>query len=108
MSREPGYRPETGAEIPRGDGKPAWPERHSGYFHCFEPWHAGMRAEAMEPEMKHCLKLGLASLALINGAYADEAPTYQLNDVVVTATRTPQPLQNLLGDVTVISAEQIK
>lgn len=58
--------------------------------------------------MKYPFKLGLISLALINGAYADETPTYQLNDVVVTATRTPQPLQNLLGDVTVISAEQIK
>ena len=58
--------------------------------------------------MKHSLKLGLASLALVNGAFADEPPTYQLNDVVVTATRTPRPLRSLLGDVTVISAEQIK
>jgi vitamin B12 transporter len=67
-----------------------------------------MRAATWNPKMKHSLKLGLASLALINGAFADETPTYQLNDVVVTATRTPQPLRSLLGDATVISAEQIK
>ncbi len=58
--------------------------------------------------MKHSLKLGLASLALVHGAYAAELPTYQLGDVVVTATRTPQALRTPLGDVTVISAEQIK
>lgn len=58
--------------------------------------------------MKHSLKLGLTGLALVHGACADELPVYQLNDVVVTATRTPQSLGSLLGDVTVISAEQIE
>lgn len=58
--------------------------------------------------MKHTLKLGLASLALINGASAEELPAYQLNDIVVTASRTPQPIQNLVADVSVISSGEIR
>ena len=58
--------------------------------------------------MKPNFKLGLASLALISGAGADPLPAYQLDDVVVTATRTPQPIRNLVADVSVISAEDIR
>lgn len=58
--------------------------------------------------MNHTLKLGLTSLALINSAFAEELPLYQLNDVVVTATRSPQPIQNLVADVSVISAADIR
>ena len=54
--------------------------------------------------MKRNLKLGLASLALINGAGADQLPVYQLDDIVVTATRAPQPIQNLVADISVNSA----
>ncbi|PWB58533.1 MAG: TonB-dependent receptor [Nitrosomonadales bacterium] len=62
----------------------------------------------METAMKHTLKLGLTSLALINSAFAEELPLYQLNDVVVTATRSPQPIQNLVADVSVITAADIR
>jgi vitamin B12 transporter len=62
----------------------------------------------METAMNHTLKLGLASLALINHAFAEELPVYQLNDIVVTATRAPQPIQNLVADVSVIPAENIR
>lgn len=58
--------------------------------------------------MNHTLKLGLTSLALINSAFAAELPLYQLNEVVVTATRSPQPIQNLVADVSVISAADIR
>lgn len=58
--------------------------------------------------MKQNIKLGLASLALINGAGADQLPVYQLDDIVVTATRTPQPIQNLVADMSVISAADIR
>lgn len=58
--------------------------------------------------MKRNIKLGLASLALINGAGADQLPVYQLDDIVVTATRAPQPIQNLVADMSVISAADIR
>lgn len=57
---------------------------------------------------KHFLEIGLTSLALINGAFADDLSTYRLDDVVVTATRTPQSLRASLGDVSVIAEEQIR
>ncbi|MDD5403520.1 MAG: TonB-dependent receptor [Sulfuricella sp.] len=58
--------------------------------------------------MKRNIKLGLVSLALVNGAGADQLPVYPLNDIVVTATRTPQPIQNMVADMSVISAEDIR
>lgn len=58
--------------------------------------------------MKRNIQLGLASLALINGAGADQLPAYQLDDIVVTATRAPQPIQNLVADVSVVSAADIR
>lgn len=58
--------------------------------------------------MKRNIKLGLASLALVNGAGADQLPLYQLDDIVVTATRTPQPVKNLTADMSVISAAEIR
>jgi len=39
--------------------------------------------------------------------FAEELPVYQLDDVVVTATRTPQPSNRVLSDMTVIGAEEI-
>lgn len=60
------------------------------------------------PEMKHNLKLGLASLALVNAALAEELPVYPLNDIVVTATRAPQPIQNLVADMSVVTAADIR
>ncbi|MDP2784991.1 MAG: TonB-dependent receptor [Sulfurimicrobium sp.] len=58
--------------------------------------------------MKRNIKLGLASLALVNGVGADQLPVYQLDDIVVTATRAPQPIQNLVADMSVISAADIR
>lgn len=58
--------------------------------------------------MKHNLKLGLASLALVNAALAEELPVYPLNDIVVTATRAPQPIHNLVADMSVVTAADIR
>lgn len=58
--------------------------------------------------MNHTLKLGLTSLALINSAFAEELPLYQLDDMVVTATRSPQPIGNLVADVSIIPAADIR
>lgn len=58
--------------------------------------------------MKSPFKLSLISLAILApAASAEEIPAYRLDDVVVTATRTPQTLRASLGDVTVMTAEQI-
>lgn len=58
--------------------------------------------------MNHTFKLGLTSLALINSAFAEELPLYQLDDMVVTATRSPQPIGNLVADVSIIPAADIR
>lgn len=59
--------------------------------------------------MKSPFKLSLISLAILAPtASAEEIPAYRLDDVVVTATRTPQSLRASLGDVTVMTAEQIR
>lgn len=55
---------------------------------------------------KHLIAAAIGGLA--SHAYADQPAQYQLDDVVVTATRTPQSLRAALGDVTVVTAEQIR
>ncbi|PIY97442.1 MAG: TonB-dependent receptor, partial [Hydrogenophilales bacterium CG_4_10_14_0_8_um_filter_62_70] len=55
---------------------------------------------------KHLIAAAIGGLA--SHAYADPAVQYQLDDIVVTAARTPQPLRTALGDVTVVTAEQIR
>jgi len=45
-------------------------------------------------------------LAFVTSSYSAE--NTELNDVVVTATRTPQPRESVIADVTVIEAEEIK
>ncbi|MHB9118130.1 MAG: TonB-dependent receptor domain-containing protein, partial [Burkholderiales bacterium] len=57
--------------------------------------------------MKNSFKLGLASLAVFNCAYAGDLPTFRLSDVVVTASRTPQTIGSSLADISVISSEDI-
>lgn len=58
--------------------------------------------------MNHTLKLGLTSLALINSAFAAESPLYQLNEVVVTATRTARTADETLASATVITRRDIE
>ncbi|MBZ0090637.1 MAG: TonB-dependent receptor plug domain-containing protein, partial [Sulfuricellaceae bacterium] len=57
--------------------------------------------------MKKSIKLGLASLAVFNCAHAGDLPVYRLNDVVVTASRTPQTIGSTLADISVIGPEDI-
>ena len=57
--------------------------------------------------MKHPFKLGLLSLAIAQAAFAEDIPTYIGDEIVVTATRTPQPAKSLLSDITVIPREEI-
>lgn len=59
---------------------------------------------------KYTLKFILVFMALahIQLVLADNFPAYRLDDVVVTATRAPQSLDAVLGDVSVITAEQIR
>jgi len=56
---------------------------------------------------KIVLGLGLLQVALCNTAALAQDTTRQLNDVVVTATRSPKKLADIGRVVTVISAEQI-
>lgn len=60
-----------------------------------------------EIPMKFAVHLSLLSLGISHAALADSLPLYQGDDVVVTATRSPQYLKNVLSDVTVITRDQI-
>ncbi len=59
--------------------------------------------------MKYTLKFSFTTLSicLVGPLLANEIPAYQGEEIVVTATRTPQPASALLNDVTVITREQI-
>lgn len=56
--------------------------------------------------MKKIMIAGAVSLAFAPSAFA-ESPI-ALDDIVVTATRTPQPRESVVADVTVIDAETIQ
>jgi len=56
--------------------------------------------------MKKRLTLSLIGLSLATPTYA--ADHINLDDVVVTASRTPQPLQSVIADVTVINRDEIE
>jgi vitamin B12 transporter len=58
--------------------------------------------------MKRNIKLGLVSLALVNGAGADQLPVYPLDDIVVTATRTARSADETLASATVITRSDIE
>ncbi|MDP2878136.1 MAG: TonB-dependent receptor [Sulfuricella sp.] len=59
--------------------------------------------------MKSSFKLSLISLAILApAASAEEIPLYHGDEIVVTASRIPQPIQNLVADMSVISAEGIR
>lgn len=51
--------------------------------------------------------LSAIALAIASTAQADPA-SYALDDIVVTATRTPIPAKEVIGDITVISQAQIR
>lgn len=51
--------------------------------------------------------IALATSTLSLSAHA-AADTYALDDIVVTATRTPLPAKQVIGDITVITPEQIR
>ncbi|MEW5943827.1 MAG: TonB-dependent receptor [Pseudomonadota bacterium] len=60
--------------------------------------------------MKSPFKLSLIALAILAPAAqaaTEEIPLYRGEEIVVTATRTPQPVSALLGDISVITAEEI-
>ena len=59
---------------------------------------------ARRPVALTSLALAMAAAFSHTGAYADEAPA---DTVVVTATRTPQPLADIISDTVTIKAEQI-
>jgi len=52
-------------------------------------------------------QLGALALALTQTAFAEEAPLYRANEIVVTAARIPQTVDDALLDVTVIGADEI-
>ncbi|EUJ09411.1 outer membrane cobalamin receptor protein [Methylophilaceae bacterium 11] len=56
--------------------------------------------------MNKTIIASLIGLAFSNTAFSAE--NIQLNDVVVTATRVPQPREAVIADVTVIDSEQIQ
>lgn len=68
----------------------------------------GVACQTMENGMKTPFKLGLIPLAVLaSAASAEEIPLYRGEEIVVTATRTPQPASALLNDVTVIGRDEI-
>lgn len=60
--------------------------------------------------MRHLLsaRMGLAGLVLVSSLCAPPLPARDLEEVVVTATRTPQPEDDTLAAVTVITRSQIE
>lgn len=56
--------------------------------------------------MKKAILKGLIGLSLSELAYAADNAT--LDEVIVTATRTPQQQESVIADVSVINAEEIK
>jgi len=68
---------------------------------------AGTHAEP-EFKVKPSYRLTLAALMLAQPAFADNLPLYQGQDVVVTATRTPEPVADTLSDITVINSREIR
>ena len=65
-------------------------------MHCFQELH-----------VKNLNKLGLLVLIFGNAVYADNRLSVVTEDVVVTATRTPQKASESLQPVTVITADEI-
>ena len=59
---------------------------------------------ARRPAALTSLALAMAAALSHTGARADEAPA---DTVVVTATRTPQPLADIISDTVTIKPEQI-
>lgn len=58
--------------------------------------------------MNTFFKLSTLSIALTTTAYAAETiPTYTGDEIVVTATRTPTPATQVIGDISVITREEI-
>lgn len=54
-------------------------------------------------------RFALSAIALVLSSAAQAAsPTYALDDIVVTATRTQLPEREVIGDITVITPEQIR
>lgn len=106
---EPGDRPGTDTEMPRGDGTKWLRCAILAVFPLFSPRYAGLHAKTMEKMMKSPFKLSLISLAILApAASAEEIPLYLGDEIVVTATRISQPIQNLVADISVISAEDIR
>jgi vitamin B12 transporter len=56
--------------------------------------------------MKKSMIAGVAALVFLPTAFAETS--LNLDDVVVTATRTPQPREEVVADVSVIEADQIQ
>jgi vitamin B12 transporter len=105
---EPGDRPGTDTEMPRGDGTKWLGCAIFAVFPLFPPRYAGLHAKTMEKIMKSPFKLGLVSLAVLaSAAFAEEIPLYYGAEIIVTASRTPQPASALLNDVTVIGRDEI-
>lgn len=59
-----------------------------------------------ELKMKKTIIVTLLGVAFTPVTFADQA--VNVDDVVVTATRTPQPRENVIADVTVIDQEEIQ
>ncbi|MDP2829394.1 MAG: TonB-dependent receptor [Sulfuricellaceae bacterium] len=66
----------------------------------------------MKPSIKSAIqpifKLGLVVLALPHGAYAEAIHPNQLDEIVVTASRSPQAIKDVIPDISVITQEDIR
>ena len=57
--------------------------------------------------MKKIILAGALACA-VAPAFAESTPTYDLSTLVVTATRTPTPVRELLNDISVLTQEDIQ
>ena len=57
-------------------------------------------------QLKQSLIAGAVACAF-NPAFAEDIQTFDMGEIVVTATRTPTPVRELLNDISVIRAEEI-
>ncbi|MEE9332228.1 MAG: TonB-dependent receptor [Methylophilaceae bacterium] len=100
--------------MPRGDGNEKLQRRYFKHaffvdyppsvFPSFNNPHAGSHV-IRENIMKKTLLTSLLALAFTPSSFSAE--NIKLTDIVVTATRTPQPRESVIADVTVINQEEI-
>jgi vitamin B12 transporter len=95
LKRKPGYRPETAKEP-------------KGFLAAHQPASGEPGAENRNFTIMLFRSTALsAALVLALPVHAEEVPVFIGDEIVVTPTRAPQKIEQIIGDVSVITASQI-